>query len=364
MHEALHFMRPDGVVDRVWKEQAEEVFAQLFGYTPETVLESVPRYYRCFVSGSKILQREQLPGRGFTYNFMTGFEDPESDTQRGRTWCGLMRIMTGPQVWVNMFMSLLILMMSSAARGTMIVGPGVFENLNLAKKEYAQPGSVIQANRADFRDKMEVIAPQGVPQSMFQALGMFGDMVPSLVGINPEYDLGQARDLRRVSGEALSQVKDAANAISAALVDSFAQYRQNLGMRYLEQLRKYIPEGQAVRIYNGFQPQDEQITRQEIFGRYDVVVDEAPDTRTSGEETIAQLMEQGNFQIMMTGGPGGAPLIPYSMLPSLFKGLSPEKREEMQQWTNMLTQAAMAQFAPPPPQGPPGQGGPPPGPPQ
>lgn len=357
---ALVFQRPDGVLDYAWKDEAPTLFDQFaqMGFPVNNYVEQArPRYYRCYIAGDKILRREALPGQGFTYKFMTGFEDPESETQRGRLWFGLLRIMRGPQDWTNKVLSQIIHMMSQNPKGAIISAPGVFENEDKAKKEWAQPGGWIKANRTDFKDKIEVMRAEGLPSSIFQVLAEVKDAVTSLVGVNPEYDLGQATDLKRVSGEALGQVKQASNSITAPLVDSFAMYRQDLGPAYLNQIRKYIAEGQAIRVYNGYQAEEEQVTRQEIFGRYDVVVDESPEAANSLQETYEMLFSQGNFQALFSGGPMGLPLIPYTVLSATIPNLSPEIRQQMQQWHAGLMQILMQQLQQP--QAPPAQGAPP-----
>lgn len=355
---AVVFIRPDGIMDYAWEEDfpsLQQQFAEMGSPVTNFIKQPRPRYYRCYIAGSKILRREQLPGRGFTYNFMTGFEDPEGQTQRGRLWFGLLRIMRGPQDWVNKVMSQIVHMISTNPKGALIAAPGVFENKAKAKREWAMPGGYMEANRTDFKDKIEVIRPEGVPSSIFQFLSVVENMVTGLVGINPEYDLGQANDLKRVSGEALGQVRQASNSISAPLVDAFAQMREVLGVRYLEQIRKHIPEGQAIRVYNGFNEQEEMVTRQEIFGRYDVVVDESPEAKNSLLETYEMLFPQGNIQTMFSGGPMGLPLIPYTVLPAVMPNLSPEIRQQMQEWSAGLMQILMQQLqqpqAPPPAQG-------------
>lgn len=355
--DAIVFQRPDGLMDFAWPDKAPQLFETMtqmaaqagMQWTPTPTTAKRPRYYRCFYAGDRELKSEVLPTRGFSYNFMTGFEDSESETNRGQLFHGLVDIITGPQDFVNKILSQVAHVMSTNPKGGLIAGPGVFENDKDVEKKWAQPGFYLKANMRNFQDSMLVVKAEGLNQSWFQLLSIMEAMVPGLVGIS-QYDLGNPGDLRRVSGQALSQVQQNQSNMFGPMFDSLGLYRAKLGERYIEMLRAYMPDGQLVRVHAAFgQEVPLQVTRDHIFARYDVVVDEAPDQQTSQLETWQTLTEQGALTMLLQPGPMGLPLLPPTMLPELMPVLSSDTRMKWHEYLNMYMAVLTGGGGQPPP---------------
>ncbi len=298
------------------------------------------RYYRALICGDWVIEHEPMPYRGFTYKAITGFEDRK---RKDLMYFGLMRLMKDPQLWTNKFLSQVIHTIGSNAKGGILVAQNAFENRAEAKRQWAQPDGWIELNTDDVRKVATPIPQSPMNVAMFQMLDMSMDMVPHAGGVNMSYLGGQAEDVRRASGQAVSSIQTQALAALAPLFDGFKRYRKEVGELYLDFMRNHAVVGEVVRISGPPYEQYAQLTYDVMHHRYDVEIDESPASASNPMETWKTLTDQGLLMQLL-----GADAFPISELPYLAPDIPQRVRDS---WRNHLEAKMQA-----PPAGPPNEG--------
>lgn len=344
--DAIVFTLPDGTLDFEYQERFEDTRQRILEGMGHDIaqgaeIEKKPCYYSCILAGDKVLSKTMLPYRGFTYKFITGFEDR---TTQYPTYFGLMRLMKDPQDFANKFMSQLIHIIATNPKGGLVSGPNVFENEAQARADWAKPGGFIKTNKPNFKDDIMHL-PQGqMPIAQLQMFQTVSEMVAGNAGVNMNYLGGQAEDLRRASGEAVQSIQKQATAPLAPLFDSFRRYRRSLGRMMLQFLKEHGEPNSVVRIAGPPLEQYAPLSMQAMYQRYDVEIDESPLTSSSPIELWKSLTEQGFLPQLLEAG-----LIPPQILPMLMPNLSQPMRDMWSQHINQMMQ--MQQAAPPPTEG-------------
>lgn len=207
-------------------------------------------YKYAYMCGDVVLEEGAIPTGYWTLQFLTGFRFPLADKV---TWKSLVSRLVDPQRWVNVMLSALIRNMQINPKGTLFVEDGFFKNFNEAMASWSSPGSVVKVNRGAIsggRKGYEWIGGIASPyQHMVESLMQFyRDAIPRLAGFNPGA-LGQlGSDLRRISGEVVRQVQDAAMTSNAEPFDALRQHRREGGRIFLSFLRTFFDVNDVIRV--------------------------------------------------------------------------------------------------------------------
>ncbi len=263
-------------------------------------------YYRAFFAGDSFLEGGLSPCQeGFTFKAVTGKRDRNKNT-----WYGITKVMKDPQRWANKWLSQIMHIINSNAKGGLLAESGAFADPRKAQDEWAQPDSITMLNEGGInkiQQKAMTPYPSGLDRLMDFALGS----LPMVTGINLEV-LGLAS--REQAGVLESQRKQAAYGILAPYFDSLRLYRKEQGRILLYFIRNYISDGRMIRIVG---PQGEQhlpLTKVPDLHTYDIIVDQspnAPDTKQKTWETLIQILPS----MLKAGVPIPPDLISYTPLP-------------------------------------------------
>lgn len=254
--------------------------------TPQSVKQKQRKYWRAFL-GSKILDKWEGPEQGgFTYKCMTGKRD-----RNGGVWYGLVRAMKDPQRWANKWLSQILYIINTNAKGGLMAELDAFDNPQEAEEEWADPSAITWLSRGAIaknliKEKPQVQYPQGIDRLMTLAISSIRDVSGvnlELLGLSDRDQPGIVEDNRKQAGMA----------ILATLFDSQRMYRKDNGRLVLWYITKFLSDGRLIKI-NG--PKSEQyvpLVRQPDTIKYDVIVDETPSSPNLKERvwnTLVQMM--------------------------------------------------------------------------
>jgi hypothetical protein len=200
-------------------------------------------YRYAYLAGDTVLEQGDIEIGRFTYEALTGYPFVQPDVVDWRSITDALRM---PQIWINIFLTMMVKYMQVNPKGVLFVERGVFKSRNEGMSQFSSTGGMIEVERGKIsgspnppflfhsggRSPMD-----GFVQSM---LTFAQDLLPRSVGFN-HAALGQlGPDLRRISGQVVEHVRDAAVASHAELYDSLATARQRIGMILLGILGKVL----------------------------------------------------------------------------------------------------------------------------
>lgn len=236
-------------------------------------------YYRGFFSGDTLLEFGLSPSQdGFMYNPVTGKRDRNTNT-----WYGLTRVMKDPQRWANKWLSQILHIINSNAKGGLLAETNAFVDPKKAAEEWSSPDSITWLREGALtgkkvQERSIVNYPAGLDKLMQFALGS----LPMVTGINLEA-LGLAN--REQAGVLEAQRKQAAYGLLSPLFDALRLYRVAQGRVLLHLMNEYIADGRLIRIGG---PESEQflpLAKQEGALKYDIIVDQSPNAPDVKERT-------------------------------------------------------------------------------
>lgn len=261
--------------------------------------------------GSKVLKRTDGPEEGgFTLKPMTG----KRDRNKG-TWYGLVRGMLDPQKWANRWLSQVMHIINTNAKGGIMAESDAFANPQEAVDQWASPDAVtLMAPGAIAKGKVmpkpQAQWPQGISELMQFAVSSIRDAS----GVNLEL-LGQAD--RTQPGVLEHQRKQAALTILASLFDSLRRYRKEQGKLVLYYITHFLSDGRLIRIGGPSEARYVPLVRQPDTVKYDVIVDDTPSSVNLKEQAWNALIQMmpvlTKIQIPM---PVWLSILKYSPLPA------------------------------------------------
>lgn len=265
-------------------------------------------FYQGFFSGETLLEMTRSPSQdGFTFQAITGKRDRNKNT-----WYGLTRVMKDPQRWANKWLSQILHIVNSNAKGGLMAEINAFVDPVKAQEEWAQPDSItlfqegaLSGNKV--KEKTMGAFPAGLDKLMQFALGS----LPMVTGINLEA-LGLAN--REQAGVLEQQRKQAAYGLLAPLFDSLRRYRKFNGRVLSYMIRTYISDGRMIRIAGEEAEQYIQLIKQPDGIRYDIIVDQSPNAPDVKERTW-QTLESLVPAMLKAGMPVPPDLLDYAPLP-------------------------------------------------
>lgn len=257
---------PDGIPDELdpYRTQTFTSRAQLTDFKDERLAvfgEPVPDeviaerqelvYKYAYVCGDVELETGVCPTGYWTIQFLCGFRFPLANKV---TWRSLVSRLVDPQKWVNVIASAMIRNWQINPKGTLAIEEGAFKSRDDAMAAWASPGSVLWVKRGTLtgggQKPFEWIqgGTSGYSQMLDGMLQLWRDAIPELAGFNPGA-LGQlGSDLRRISGEVVRQVQDAAMTSNAEPFDNLRLYRREGGRIFLSFLRRFFKVEDLIRI--------------------------------------------------------------------------------------------------------------------
>lgn len=297
------------------------------------------QYRQLIYCGTVELEDEALPSDGFTFNPITGIRDRNSGT-----WYGFVRDMIDPQRWINKFFSSMADVVASQAKGGLLAETGAFVDKQQAEDSWADPRSIVwMRDGALAAGKVKERQSAGLPAGFSQLLEFTVGSLPHVAGVNLEF-LGLAG--REQAGVLETQRKQAAIATLAEFFNALRLYRKQQGRILVQFINEYISDGRLVRIVGKKDEQFVPLMKMPGALRYDIVVDEAPNSPDQKQRTWEALM-----QIIPAAAKMGFPIPPsiveYAPFPQALvqewqqfaqgeAGLPPEMKEKIQQMQEQL----------------------------
>lgn len=340
-HEPFYRVQgPDGQT----KNLDQEEFGQLKNVIDEQGWDYIKQtrrvYWQAFFAGDQLLEKRLSPCQvGFTFKCITGKRD-----RNQADWYGLTRVMKDPQRWANKWLSQILHIINTNAKGGLIAEKGAFLDPRKAEQEWAEPDSITMLNEggiSKIMPKQPGAYPSGIDRLMEFALSS----LPMVTGINLEA-LGLAN--REQAGVLEAQRKQAAYGLLSPLFDSLRRYRKEQGKILLYFINEFISDGRVVRIVgkDGAQ-QWVPLQRDADSITYDVIVDQsptAPDVKERTWESLMQLIPS----LMKANIPIPPDLLDYTPLPTTLiqkwkefaskQQINPQQVQQMQQQMQQLSQ--------------------------
>lgn len=290
-------------------KKAKSAYKKLTGNDLQFARFTKKVYYRAFLAGEEVLEYTKAPVQSFTRQVMTGKRD-----RNRNAWYGIVRVMKDPQRWANKWLSQVLHIINSNAKGGVFFESGVFVDQRKAEEQWATASPLIEVNEgAISQGKLRERVPAAYPTGLDRLMMFAFDSLPFVTGINLEA-LGLAD--REQAGIVEAQRRRAAFGILAPLFESLRRFRKNDGRVTLEFIREFISDGRMVRVVgDSGQTQYVPLVRDKLTGTYDIVVDESPDSPDFKEKTW-EVLTQLLPTMMKIGYPIPPEIWTFSPLPS------------------------------------------------
>lgn len=319
-------------------DPAKFKIAQASGVVLQSAKLKRKRIMQCIL-GAKVLKAPHpVQTETFSFQPITGLRDEDKGI-----FYGIVRRAKDPQRWANKWLSQMMHILNSQAKGGIMAERGAFEDDRDAEQNWAKPNGITFVTKGTLTGKK--VAPKPAMQfpAGFDRLLQYADeMIIKATGINMEM-LG----LREVNqpGVLEYQRKQQGIAILAPFFDSLRYYRKRQGRAMLALIRDFVADGRLVRIVGDEGARYMPLVKEAIAGKeYDIIVDDAPTSPNEKEKTwqiVTSILPMFKDQLP----PQAALLLAeYSPLPASFV----EKIKQMigqaqtQKQENPAQQAAMA----------------------
>jgi hypothetical protein len=263
-----------------WGEM-QKTFVAMGMPVPRAVKARKWTWRRAITCGEILLDDGPAPcDTGSSYKFITGARDRNKGV-----YYGMVRAMKDPQQWANKWLSQVMHIVNSNAKGGLLWEAGAFDNPAEAKREWAKPDAFVKMNPggiARVQQRQAITYPAGLDNLMQFAVSSIRDVT----GVNLEI-LGLAD--RQQAGVLESQRKQAALTILASWFDALRAYRREHGRMLYEFIQQYIADGRLVKIDSENGPKYAQLIKMDATLEYDVIVDSAPASVNVKQQTFETL---------------------------------------------------------------------------
>lgn len=293
-------------------------------------------WYRAFIVGGAVMEAGPGPCKySSTRKFITGYRD----TTR-KIWYGIVRAMIDPQEWANKFFSQILHIINSNSKGGLMAETDAFVNPRKAEEQWSDASSVLLLKPGGLA-KVTQRSPAQIPASIdrmmqfsIQALGDVTGLPLELIGMVDRDQAGVLEAERKKTGITML----------ATLFDSFKQYHQDQGTLLLHYIQEYMSDGRLVRINGQNGQQYVPLMKQPDTIKFDVIVDEMPESPNNKERVWASLQVLLP-QLMQAGMPPQMleEFIRYSPLPESFaEKMKQLMAQQAQQGPNPAQKAQLA----------------------
>lgn len=330
---------PQSIID-LSKEEYDDlrVKMQKLGM-PVKAVQSHRKVYKQAYLGATLLEIGDAPCKEhFSFNCITGKRDRNTNT-----WYGIVRGMKDPQRWSNKWLSQLLHILNTSAKGGIIAERGAFEDDKQAEMSWAKNDTITWAKaNALASNKIEPKPQAQAPAGFFQLTDFAIDAIRQTSGVNVE-TLGMREATQAASLE--YQRRQSAMTILQPLFDSLRRYRKMQGRQLLYLIQNYLSDGRLIRIVGDQGARYVPLIHQEGSAEYDVIVDDAPSSPNQKEAVWAMLT-----QLLPVFGKVLPPqtvisLLKYSPLPTAAQDDITKSLEQSQQQPDPEQQKMEAEFA-------------------
>lgn len=291
-------------------------------------------YYRGFYCGRTELEyKKSSCQEGFTFKFITAKRD-----RNRKMWFGLWRPMKDPQRWANKWLSQILHIINTNAKGGAFVETNALKDPRKAEDQWASSNPLIELNEGGI-GKIKERTPANTPQGLDKLMNFAFESMPFVTGVNLEA-LGLAN--REQAGVLEAQRRKAAYGILAPIFDALRLYRKEQGKMLLFFIREFISDGRLIKVLGqGGKNKYLPLVRKPDTVQYDLIVGQSPHSPDFKEKTWEAMKEI--LPVMMKEGvPIPPSVFDFAPLPSQvaeeFKGLMQanvpamkQKMAEMQQ---------------------------------
>lgn len=275
----------------------------------------VRKTYKCaFLGGSLLQAAADSPIEGqFSWACITG----ERDKNKGM-WFGLIRVMKDPQMWANKWLSQVLHILNTTAKGGILAEEDAFENQREAEESYAQTDAITYVANGALSGAKPKILPKpgaGVADGHVKLMEFAISSIKDVTGINVEL-LGQRDENQPGIVEAMR--KQAGMTVLATMFDSLRRFRKIVGRKRLFFIQNYLSDGRIIRVAGQDDVQALPLLKDKTLGEYDVIVDDTPTSPNQKEANWAIIQPMlAIFKDQLMGNPQVlAMLLEYSPLPS------------------------------------------------
>lgn len=198
---------------------------------------------------------------------------------------GIIRYIRDPQTELNKRISRHVDLLDGQLNSGWIAKTGAVTNTsNLFK---SGSGQVIFLRPDAAMEDVQRIMPPDIPQGQMLLTEMFNDIIPNILGINPEM-MGMPENEKIETAAVLAKMRQSAGLISLrGVFDNLAESQKILGDKILKMMQvNYSPE--KVAMIAKKEPTDEFFSKS--FSRYNIVVEEGMLTNTQKQSEFAQLV--------------------------------------------------------------------------
>jgi hypothetical protein len=230
------------------------------------------RFKQAFI-GAEILEIGEAPDPDrFTRTVITG----QRHHSKG-TWFGIVRTLRDPQMWGNKWLSQILHILNSTAKGGILAETDAFEDQRDAEAKYARPDGIVWMKRGalsgagnpKIRDKPGAGNFAGYVELLSMAINATRDVS----GINLEL-LGQ-KDMNQ-PGILEAMRKQAGMTVLATMFDALRRMRKLVGRIRLFFIQNFLSDGRIIRITGQDGQKSIRLLREKTLGEYDVIVDDTP----------------------------------------------------------------------------------------
>lgn len=273
--------------------QQLKAFADMNGLPLRAVKRTKWIYKRAFINGGQILSQKEFKEdqKAFTFKVITGLRD-RNDNQ----WFGIIELMKDPQRWANKWLSQIMFILSTNAKGGLLAEADAFDDIRKAEEQWAAPDKItFTTPGAIAGGKIQEKTMANYPSGIDRLLQYSMEAISDVPGVNAEL-LGLVN--REQPGILEMSRKQAGITILAVFFDALRRYRKTQGRLLAFYVREYLSDGRLIRITLDNKEQFTALTAEAIKGakdegtfEFDVVVDDAPTSPNMKERTFGILTQ-------------------------------------------------------------------------
>jgi len=282
------------------------------------VLQSVKltreRVMQCLL-GAKVLKKPvPTSSKQFTWACITGLKDHDKGI-----FYGIVRRAKDPQRWANKWLSQVLHILNSQAKGGIMAERDAFDDQREAEESWARSERITWMSKGALSAPSAKVQPKPGPQfpAGFDRLMHYADeMIVKATGVNMEL-LG----MREVNqpGVLEQHRKQSGMGILASFFDSLRRYRKIQGRGMLVLIQEHLADGRLVRIVGDDRARFVPLTKEAVANiEYDIIVDDAPSSPNEKEKNWATIMQMLPILKDMVGPSQAMVLAKYAPLPASF----------------------------------------------
>lgn len=262
-------------------------------------------YRRIFSAGNILLEKSVIDCEDFTFNANTGLHDRNENT-----FFGLVLLTLDPQMWANKWLSQIMHIINSNAKGGMFYEVGALKNPSKAETDFAKPNAMIELNPGGL-DKIQPRDAPRYPEGVDRLLQFAIESINDVAGVSSEFLGLTDRDQNNFIE---ASRKNQGIMILAPFFDALRRYRKQQGRLLMKYIKDYISDGRLIRVVGEEGAKYVPLIKDSMALQYDVIVDDAPTSPNVKEKVFLALTQM--VQLCLSAGiPVPPDVIDYAPLP-------------------------------------------------